>query len=160
LSQVGQCFGAVPDPCANGGTTYLQTRGYRRVAFDSCVPAANDTYAPIARPCGGTTQSTSSGATTATTAATTASSTLGTATTASTAPATTGPAPSHMFAYVVAGLLVVVLAGLVIAFLVLRRNPAFVRRFGGRLPFVPKPADPYSTLGELETGASNFDEDF
>jgi hypothetical protein len=159
VPKVGTCFGAVPDPCSGGQSSALQTRGYRKIAGDSCVQGSNDTWAPVVRPCVSTTQtqSTSSGATTQTTTQTGTTRTTGTT---STATPTATPAPSNTLAYALVGLLLVVIVGGVVGFLVLRRNPAFIKRFGGRIPFVPKPADPYSTLGELETGASNFDEDF
>ncbi len=166
-------FQAGPNPCAGGARTYFETRGYRRVAFDTCTQGSNDQFAPVEKQCvNGNTQGTNPTVTQTTVSPTTQSSGAGTTgttgttsglgTTATTVSPTTTPAPGSNSNMIVAVVLVVlVLGGLVAAFLVLRRNPAFVRRFGGKIPFVPKPeSDPYSTLGELETGNNNFDEDF
>lgn len=161
------CTPSSVNPCANGQSTYFETQGYARVPHDTCVSSSSDHWAPKQLNCvNGNTQPTSStsstsgaGTTTTTTTTTTQQGTSGgtssTTPQGTTTPATPPPRNYGLIAAVVIGLLVV---GLVVAFLILRRRPAFQRRFGGKIPFVPSPEEPYSTLGEIQTGG--LDEDF
>lgn len=37
--------------CADGQTSYIQTRGYRKVASDVCVGGLENTLGPVELPC-------------------------------------------------------------------------------------------------------------
>jgi hypothetical protein len=147
----------------------LQTRGYRKVPFDTCVSDETDVWQPVNMSCvNGNTQTTASTSTrsTSTRSTTTKPATTGTVqptsgTTATSGPSTTQPTEKEgSYTPIVVALVVLVLLGvLVAAFLLLRRNVRFQTWAGGRIPFVPKPDEPYSTLGELEA-PSTLDEDF
>jgi len=161
VRKTGPCH--VPDPCAPGQVYFNQTRGYKIIAGDMCEPgASDDVWSPVRTRCDSTTTSTS---------VSTSSSDHGTSpphsshssssSTSSPATPTPTPAPGPDYKAIVAALVILLLVGgLVGGFLYARRQPGFQQRFGGRIPFVPRPEDPYSTLGELETSNAGFDEDF
>jgi hypothetical protein len=175
----GYCSDA-PNPCAHGETTYLETKGYKKLSVDYCVPpAGGDSFAPVSKTCvAGSTQSTTTLQTTQQSSLSSSSSAIGTSAqqssqsssittkttssqSASTPPSSTAPSSGGSKVWIAAVVIVLLLlGGGTAAFLVLRKNPACMKRFGGKIPGIAKPeTDPYSTLGELETGNSGFDED-
>lgn len=160
------------NPCAGGVTQYAATRGYKKVPFDTCVSDSSDQWQPEMKDCiGGSTQSTKP-TTLPPTAPPTASTTAIPTTTRwwtsaptttvqwTTTPATNNGGNSH-YGIIAVVTLLVLLAGLIGGFFVLRRNPRFQTWANGRFPswLVPAPEEPYSTLGELEA-PSSLDEDF
>lgn len=40
-----------PVSCADGQLSYIQTRGYRKVAGDVCVSGVDSTFEPVMQPC-------------------------------------------------------------------------------------------------------------
>jgi hypothetical protein len=148
------------NPCINS-QTYLETRGYKKLSFDSCIQQSNDPFAPVVKQCvNGNTQTTATVSTAPPTTKTTQHP-VSTVTTTSSPGTTTAPAGSNKVLIGVVIVVVLLLVGLVVAFFVLRKNPAFMKRFGGKIPGVARiENDPYSTLGELESGSgAGFDED-
>jgi hypothetical protein len=177
VKKTGPCYPS--NPCASGKATYNETKGYRRVPSDTCIAAPNDAWTPTEKQCkNGNTQ----GSATTPPLNTAPPTTLPVPSTQpqtgvpqttvvmthptdlqpTTLPATTVPTepPSHLGTIVGVVIVLLLVAGLVVGFMVARNNPKFRQKFGGKIPFVTAPEDPYSTLGELDTGGSNFDDDF
>lgn len=157
-----------PNPCAHGESTFVATRGYRRVPNDVCVSDSSDSWRPLVKSCADYTVPPTVTATTVqppTPSPTTPAPSVGPTQSSAPVPTSSGShsttAPSSLPTspgIIVAVLLVVVVVGaLVAAFFVLRRNPRFQAWANGRIPFVPLPESPYATLGELEQSVGDDD---
>jgi hypothetical protein len=175
------CPNAPTDPCTVAGTTtYMQSRGYRKIPYDTCTSDDNDRWAPKQMACDHGHTQTTPAPTTVTTPQPPPTTTTTKATTTTrhqittppqqqvttppqqqqTTPSPTTPAESgggHMGIVIAVAVGLIIVASLVIGFLVLRRNAGFqtlvATRFAGRVPvwLVPSPESPYATLGELQT---------
>ena len=165
VRKVGPCY--APDPCANGQTYYNQTRGYRRVPADECQPGTDDVWSPLPHMrCSARTTVQAPPTTTAPQPHHTSNGPVNHDTTrplpptATTSPAASSGGGSGHTGIIAAVIILLLVAGLVGGFLYFRKQPSFRARFGGRIPFVAAPEDPYSTLGELDTAGGDFDADF
>ena len=167
VKKAGPCFDE-EDPCANGQTTYYETKGYRKIPFDQCkVPPSSNEWEPVLRQCSDRTTvapvtTVAPSHTTTSVAVSHTTSAVGATTTEPTE--TTEPAsPSNAGLYAAVAIVLILLVGAVVGFMVLRKNVNFRRRFGGRCPgflVQPLPQDNFSTLGEVSNAQSYEDDDF